>query len=137
MAKETVIAPEASQRLTSADMVEVSPLVEGRQIPSEGTELFTTYNPASGEPLSRFGVGCAADVDKAVTSARRTYSSGVWRHTPPSAKKKTLLRWADLIERHAVRLAAQTPWFTPHQVRGACRIPECMMLNFATLTVVQ
>jgi gamma-glutamyl-gamma-aminobutyraldehyde dehydrogenase len=106
MAKETVIAPEASQRLTSADMVEVSPLVEGRQIPSESTQLFTTYNPASGEPLSRFGVGCAADVDKAVISARRAYSSGVWRNTPPSAKKKTLLRWADLIERDAVRLDA-------------------------------
>jgi acyl-CoA reductase-like NAD-dependent aldehyde dehydrogenase len=106
MGKDTANAPEASQRLTSADMIEVGPLVEGRQIPSEGTELFTTYNPASGEPLSRFGVGCAADVDKAVTAARRTFSSGVWRHTPPSAKKKTLLRWADLIERHAVRLNA-------------------------------
>jgi 4-(gamma-glutamylamino)butanal dehydrogenase len=106
MGKDTANAPEASQRLTSADMVEVSPLVQGRRIASESTELFTTYNPASGEPLSRFGVGCAADVDKAVTAARRTYSSGVWRHTPPSAKKKTLLHWADLIERHAVRLNA-------------------------------
>jgi hypothetical protein len=48
MGKETANAPEASQRLTSADMVEVSPLVEGRQIPSESTELFATYNPASG-----------------------------------------------------------------------------------------
>jgi acyl-CoA reductase-like NAD-dependent aldehyde dehydrogenase len=106
MGKDTANAPEARPRLTSADMVEVSPLVEGRQIPSESTELFTTHNPASGEPLSRFGVGCAADVDEAVSAARRTYSSGVWRHTPPSAKKKTLLRWADLIERQAVRLDA-------------------------------
>jgi len=69
MGKDTANSPEASQQLTSADMVEVSLLVEGRQIPSESTELFTTHNPASGEPLSRFGGGCAADVDKAVSAS--------------------------------------------------------------------
>jgi hypothetical protein len=56
MGEETANAPEASQRLTSADLVEVSPLVEGRQAASESIELFTIYNPASGEPLSRFAV---------------------------------------------------------------------------------
>jgi 4-(gamma-glutamylamino)butanal dehydrogenase len=106
MSKETANAPAASRRLTSADLVEVSPLVEGRPVPSESVELLTTHNPASGEPLSRFAAGCAADVDKAVTAARRTYANGAWRHTPPSAKKKTLSRWADLIERHAARLDA-------------------------------
>ena len=106
MGKETANAPEASQRLTAADLIEVSPLVEGRQVPSESSELFTTHNPASGQSLTQIAVGCVADVDKAVAAARQTYSSGVWRHTPPSAKKKTLLRWADLIERHAIRLDA-------------------------------
>ena len=106
MSKETAIPSTTSDRLTAADMVEVSPLVDGRQVPSGGRELFTTYNPVSGQPLARFAIGCATDVDGAVTAARRAYNSGGWRNTPPSAKKRTLLRWAELIERHAARLDA-------------------------------
>jgi gamma-glutamyl-gamma-aminobutyraldehyde dehydrogenase len=106
MGNEKANAPETGQRLTSADLVEVSLLVEGRQISSESGELLTTYNPATGESLTHLAAGCAADVDKAVAAARRAHSHGVWRHTPPAAKKKMLLRWAELIERHAVRFDA-------------------------------
>jgi gamma-glutamyl-gamma-aminobutyraldehyde dehydrogenase len=97
---------EAAQWLTAADLMEVAPLVDGRLIASEVDQALTTYNPATGTPLAETPVGCVADANKAVESARRSYVCGAWRRAAPSAKKATLHRWADLIERDAVRLDA-------------------------------
>ena len=106
MSNKTADASGTSQPLTSVDMAEVNLIVEGREIPSESQELFTTYNPVSGQKQTEFPLGAPGDVDKAVAAARRAWTSGVWRNMPPSGKKKALLRWADLIERHAARLDA-------------------------------
>jgi hypothetical protein len=60
MSKETAVPPTTSNRLTAADIVEVSPLVDGRQVPSSSRELFTTNNPVSGQPLARFPMAVEA-----------------------------------------------------------------------------
>jgi acyl-CoA reductase-like NAD-dependent aldehyde dehydrogenase len=97
---------EVAQWFTAADLIKVSPLVDGRIIGSEADQALTTYNPASGTELSETPIGCVADANKAVESARRSYIAGAWRRAAPSAKKVTLSRWANLIERNAVRLDA-------------------------------
>jgi len=39
-----------------------------------------------------------ADVDRAVTSARRSFESGEWRDLPPTERKQRMLAWANAIE---------------------------------------
>jgi gamma-glutamyl-gamma-aminobutyraldehyde dehydrogenase len=46
-----------------------------------------------------------ADVDLAVASARRSLESGAWSRRAPRERKKVLLKFADLIEKHLVELA--------------------------------
>jgi 4-guanidinobutyraldehyde dehydrogenase / NAD-dependent aldehyde dehydrogenase len=45
------------------------------------------------------------DVERAVTAARRAFEDGRWRNQTPVERKKTLIRFAGLIERHAEELA--------------------------------
>ncbi|WP_292540966.1 aldehyde dehydrogenase, partial [Mesorhizobium sp.] len=47
----------------------------------------------------------AADVDLAVRAARRSFEAGSWSGMPPRERKKVLLRFADLIEKHSAELA--------------------------------
>ncbi len=47
----------------------------------------------------------AADIDRAVKSARATFESGVWRDADPQHKKRVLLRFADLIRENAEEIA--------------------------------
>ena len=46
-----------------------------------------------------------ADVDRAVTSAKRAFDSGVWRALPPSERERILLRFAALVEANGEQLA--------------------------------
>jgi 4-(gamma-glutamylamino)butanal dehydrogenase len=62
-------------------------------------------SPIDGERLTTIADGDAADIDRAVQAARRTYESGVWSRAMLSERKKLLLRFAELVERHALELA--------------------------------
>jgi gamma-glutamyl-gamma-aminobutyraldehyde dehydrogenase len=92
--------------LTARDLEEVTPYLDGRSCESEGPERFTVYNPASGEMLMQIPSGSPKDVDLAVAAARRSFVKGIWAKAPPSVKKSTLLKWADLIQANAARLDA-------------------------------
>lgn len=63
-------------------------------------------NPSNGRHCVCVPVGCDADVNRAVTAARRAFDSGRWSEAPPSFKKKTLHAWADLIMANATQLNA-------------------------------
>ncbi len=56
-----------------------------------------TINPATGLPLAEVACGGAADIDLAVTAARRAFE-GPWSATTPYDRQRILLRLADLIE---------------------------------------
>lgn len=62
-------------------------------------------SPGNGEVLTRIADGTAADVDLAVVAARESFDEGVWADQPPSARKKVLMRLADLIDEHAYEIA--------------------------------
>lgn len=106
MEKEPPRPAASTGRLTVADMTRVAPLIDGRLVQPEVDQVFVTYNPTSGKKLAEIPVGCAADADKAVGAARRSFLKGTWRHAAPSQRKAILARWADLIERAAARLDA-------------------------------
>lgn len=79
--------------------------IGGRFEPAlEGGTLAVT-SPIDGRPLTTIADGGAQDVDRAVAAARATFESGAWSRSAPAMRKKTLLKLADLVEKHALELA--------------------------------
>jgi acyl-CoA reductase-like NAD-dependent aldehyde dehydrogenase len=82
----------------------VAPFIGGGYVPSRSDACFDAINPSSGRPFLKIPVGCEADVDDAVTSARRAFEGGGWSDAPPSFRKKVLHSWADLIAAESAQL---------------------------------
>ena len=66
---------------------------------------FTTSNPATGQVLAEVAACDVQDVDVAVAAARQAFDDGRWQRQAPSARKKVLLRFAQLLEDNAHELA--------------------------------
>lgn len=75
----------------------VVPFIEGEYRRSESDAATDVINPSNGKVLLEIPIGCDADVNEAVASARRAFDDGRWSTTPPSVKKKVLHQFADLI----------------------------------------
>jgi gamma-glutamyl-gamma-aminobutyraldehyde dehydrogenase len=60
-------------------------------------QSFDKHSPIDGRRLAAVARGQAADIDAAVACARRAFDDGRWAGKPPAARKKTLLRFAELI----------------------------------------
>ena len=56
------------------------------------------YSPRDGKRLYQFGVGTAADVNRAVSSARQAFEDGRWQQLPLSQRQAVLRKLADLVE---------------------------------------
>jgi acyl-CoA reductase-like NAD-dependent aldehyde dehydrogenase len=80
-------------------------LIGDRWLPSESGKTFSTYNPATGKKLADIAEADAADVDRAVKTAREALERGPWRKTSASERGRLLNRLADLIEQHADEIA--------------------------------
>ncbi|MBU3036500.1 aldehyde dehydrogenase family protein [Tritonibacter mobilis] len=77
--------------------------LEGAWTQGSGTPRETT-SPIDGSVLTTLATATAADVDRAVASARRAFEDGRWSRLAPAARKKVLHRIADRIEAEAVAL---------------------------------
>src|SRR6185437_12453378 len=82
----------------------VAPFVDGLLRPLTAEKNIQVINPSTGRPLMSISAGTASDVDLAVASARRAFDDGRWANTPPSFRKRTLHRLADLITEEASML---------------------------------
>jgi acyl-CoA reductase-like NAD-dependent aldehyde dehydrogenase len=92
--------------LAAADLARIMPFIDGRPSDSASNSLLTVYNPCSGQKLYDIPAGCSEDVGRALRSSVANLRTGAWRKAPPSARKRILYKWADLIERNASRLDA-------------------------------
>ena len=97
-----------------AEDLEVAPFLKsqpkklfigGRWVDSSSGKTFETLDPATGEVLARVAEANAADVDRAVAAARKSYDSGVWRDMPPAERARVLWRVGDMIEERANEFA--------------------------------
>tara|TARA_R110002110_G_scaffold68731_8_gene185859 strand:- start:14890 stop:16380 length:1491 start_codon:yes stop_codon:yes gene_type:complete len=79
--------------------------INGRFVDAVSGETFECVSPIDGKLLTEVSACDEADVDAAVTAARAAFESGVWSEMNPKDRKKTLLRFASLIERHTDELA--------------------------------
>ncbi len=79
--------------------------IDGEYVDPLGGEWIDTVNPYSGEAWARIPSGCARDVDRAVTAARRAMTEGPYATMTPTQRGKLMLRLADLVAANAQRLA--------------------------------
>ena len=79
--------------------------INGAFTDAENQAVFDNYNPATGQVLNQVAACSAADVDRAVAVARKTFKEGSWSKLAPRERKKILLQFADLIEANAAELA--------------------------------
>jgi 4-guanidinobutyraldehyde dehydrogenase/NAD-dependent aldehyde dehydrogenase len=79
--------------------------IDGQYVPAASGATFDCINPATGKVVARVASCDAADVERAVAGARRTFEAGHWSRRAPAARKKVLLRFAELIRKHREELA--------------------------------
>jgi 4-(gamma-glutamylamino)butanal dehydrogenase len=84
---------------------ETRAFINGKYVKSQSGKTFETVNPATGNAFATVSECDKADVDLAVASARKAFESGSWSRRAPRERKKTLLKFADLIEKNLTELA--------------------------------
>src|SRR6201995_4938736 len=75
-------------------------LIDGRPVPSVSGRTFKSLNPATERVLAIVAEGNEADVDLAVAAARRAFE-GPWRTMRAAERGHILLKWAELLKKHA------------------------------------
>ncbi|MCE0494589.1 aldehyde dehydrogenase [Vibrio salinus] len=79
--------------------------INGTLTNSAEGRTFSCINPANGESLGDVARCGEADVELAVTAARQAFNSGCWSELAPSERKKSLQKFAQLIEANIEKLA--------------------------------
>ncbi|RMF81586.1 MAG: aldehyde dehydrogenase family protein [Chloroflexi bacterium] len=80
--------------------------IGGEWLPAQSGKTFPTIDPSTGRELTQVASAESADVDVAVTAARRAFDEGPWRNRMTAAERSKLIwRLADLIEAHGEILA--------------------------------
>ena len=75
-------------------------LIDGHRVPSSSGRTLKSLNPATEEVIATIAEGNEADVDRAVAAARRAFE-GPWRTMRAAERGNLLLKWAELLKRHA------------------------------------
>lgn len=71
---------------------------------AEGGHTFGTVNPATEEVIAEVAEARAAEIDRAVASARIAFRDGSWRRMNPHKRSRLLWKLADLVEANADEL---------------------------------
>ena len=80
-------------------------LIDGRRVWARDGQTYAKHSPVDGQLLAHVARGSAADIDAAVAAARAAFEDGRWSRQAPAARKRVLVRWAELILSHADELA--------------------------------
>lgn len=79
--------------------------IDGQVVDGASGERLEVLSPINGQVLTSIARGNDADVARAITSGRKAFETRTWAGMPPAARKKVLLRLAELIEEQALELA--------------------------------
>jgi gamma-glutamyl-gamma-aminobutyraldehyde dehydrogenase len=81
-------------------------LIDGRW--QQGRSRHEVISPIDGRVITDVAFGGAEDVDRAVASARASFTDRRWAGMSPMDRKDVLVRWAHLCHEHADQLAVLT-----------------------------
>ncbi len=93
------------QALAGELQIEGRAFINGRYVDALSGETRATHNPANGAPLADVALCGTEDADLAVRGARAVFEKGTWSRMAPMDRKMVLVRWAELIEKHADEIA--------------------------------
>jgi acyl-CoA reductase-like NAD-dependent aldehyde dehydrogenase len=96
--------------------------IGGQFVEAVSGATFTRVNPATGQVLAQVTACDARDIDLAVASARAAFEQGVWANQSPKARKKTLLRFAELIQANTEELALLETLDTGKPIRDSLSV---------------
>ncbi|MFN3211727.1 MAG: aldehyde dehydrogenase family protein [Henriciella sp.] len=72
--------------------------IGGKSITPMATAEFHISDPSTGELLSEFASATEAETDAAISAARHSFDTGIWRNESPAQRAQVLWRVAELIE---------------------------------------
>jgi acyl-CoA reductase-like NAD-dependent aldehyde dehydrogenase len=78
--------------------------IDGAERAASSADLIDVYDPSRGEVIARIAHATDADVDAAVQSARRAFSSGPWATMSVRARARLVNTLADALEAHLEEL---------------------------------
>lgn len=79
--------------------------IDGAYVDAASGKTFACISPMDGQCRAQIAECEAEDVERAVKASRRAFEAGVWSETSPVHRKKTLMKFAQLLEKHAEELA--------------------------------
>ena len=93
--------------------------VDGKWVEAQGGRTYALPNPATEEEIARAPDAGVADVDRAISAARRAFDEGPWPRTPLAERVALIERIADGVERRKdefrdVLVAAHGAEFVTH-----------------------
>src|SRR6476661_10347263 len=97
----TIDWPAEATRLSFRDKA----FICGQFVSSAAGRTFDNISPIDGRVLAKVAAGDAEDIDRAVKAARTAFEAGVWADQAPKARKRVLVKLAELIQKHANELA--------------------------------
>jgi acyl-CoA reductase-like NAD-dependent aldehyde dehydrogenase len=97
---EQLTDPQAREFAGSPQLL----LIRGERVPAQDGATFETLDPSTGRPITTVAQAAAADVDRAVRSAREALD-GEWSRISPADRGLLIARLADALENAAEELA--------------------------------
>ena len=85
--------------------IEGRAFIAGEYRPALSAATFACLSPIDGALLAEVASCDAADADLAVANARAVFESGDWSRRAPAARKRVMVRFAELLEANAEELA--------------------------------
>jgi 4-guanidinobutyraldehyde dehydrogenase / NAD-dependent aldehyde dehydrogenase len=79
--------------------------INGRREWAHSGARFDCLSPVNGRKLTEVARCNAADIDAAVAAARAAFEDRRWAGQAPAARKRTLIKFADLVQQHRDELA--------------------------------
>ncbi|WP_345817386.1 aldehyde dehydrogenase family protein (plasmid) [Paraburkholderia sp. PREW-6R] len=80
-------------------------LIDGKWQAAASGQTSAVHDPARGEVIAQVPLAGEEDIDRAVKAARRAFDERAWRDMLPAVRERLLLKFADLVEADAERLA--------------------------------
>jgi acyl-CoA reductase-like NAD-dependent aldehyde dehydrogenase len=96
--------------------------VDGRYRPAASGRTFDDIAGRDGSRIAQVAEGGVEDVDRAVAAARRSFDDRRWSDQPPMARKRVLLRLAELIRENLDELALLESLDVGKPIRDTLRV---------------
>lgn len=104
------VQTEIAKPITVAEALKIVSLktqafIGGEFVNSLSGRTLVSSSPIDGSHLANVAACDERDVDLAVATARAAFDAGHWRNASPNDRRKTLLKFADVLEANAQELA--------------------------------